>query len=269
MVLSDRGPFPYKSTMPVVGGPLSTEFLESIGKTEQEVLQTVKKEERPEEDTELALHTIPVVVKTETSPPGIPDPPAAPNDPLAQQVKADAQSPDIPSTLGKRKNDEPENTASKLGRGNDGQKVSPGSQDTDRPHEQWGAPLTAKDRQDMNLGLMTGIWTTRISERHMPCDGGMIFEVKIPKEKAWALLGRDIRRVFRLLSSEWRPIQLNTHESGDFLRVGLWIRESQTHGNKAEVVRHTMPELFRLLRRWSLQAQGSGKAESLADFLAD
>lgn len=241
----------------------------AIGMTEEQVLGIVKKEQSPEEEAKLALHAVPPFVKTETSPPGTPNAPAALPNPRAQRVKSEPQSPDNPFTLGKRKNDEPDDTSRKYGRGNDGQRVPPGSHDASRTHEVWGAPLTAKDGQLMNSGLMKDIWFTRISERHMPDYGAEVFEVRVPKEKAWPLLGKDIGMVFRLMSGEWRPIRLHTYESGTFLYVGLWVRTSQTQGHKAEVIRHTLPELYRLLRRWSLQAQGSGEAESLADFLAD
>lgn len=229
----------------------------------------IKKETSSEEDTQLALHTIPAFVKTETSPLGTANAWRGPTNPPAQRVKAEPQSPDSTSILGKRKNDEPEATERKYGRGNDGQRVPPGPRDTNRTQEQWGAPLSAKDHQLMNIGLMTDIWTNRISPRHMSDYGGGLFEVRIPSEKAWTLLGKDIRRVFKLISSEWRPIRLHTRESGAFMCVGLWIKTGQTQGQKAEVMRHTMPELYRLLRRWSLQAQGDGQAESLADFLTD
>lgn len=222
-----------------------------------------------EEEPNMALHTVPAFVKTKTSPPGTRDAPAEPTNPLAQRVKAEPQYPDNTSILGKRKNDEPEATAPKYGRGNDGQRVTPGSRNTNRTYEPWGAPLSAKDHQLMNIGLMTNIWTNRISPRHMSDYGGGLFEVRIPSGKAWTLLGKDIRRAFRLISSEWRPIRLHTRESGAFMCVGLWVKTGQTQGQKAEVMRHTLPELYRLLRRWSLQAQGSGQAESLADFLTD
>lgn len=144
--------------------------------------------------------------------------------------------------------------------------------ETSRTHEQWGAPLTLQDHRLLNLGLMIDIWGSRISPRHISAyRGGEIFEVRIPSDKAWKLLGKDISRVFRLVSSEWRPIRLHTRELGAFTCVGLWIRMSQTQGQKAEVMWNTLPELYRLLWRWSLQVQvqGSGEAESLADFLAD
>lgn len=261
-------PKPCAFLAPVVGGPLSTEFLEAIGNTEAEVREIIK-EESTEEDAKLALRTVPAFVKTEASPTGIPSASAAHPNHRAQQVKGEPVSPVNTTVLGKRKNDEPEATASKFGRGNNGQRVPPGSRDTNRTREQWGAPLSAKDHQVMNIGLMTDIWTNRISPRHMSDYGGGLFEVRFPSDKAWALLGKDIRSVFKLISSEWRPIRLHTRASGAFMCVGLWVRTGQTQGQKAEVMRHTLPELYRLLRRWSLQAQGSGQAESLADFLTD
>ncbi|KAG6358216.1 hypothetical protein INS49_014100 [Diaporthe citri] len=266
----DHTPFPYNFSAAVVGGPLSTEFLEAIGKTEAEVLGMIKKESSPEEGVKLALHTIPAFVKTETSPPGTPNAPAVPSDPLAllaQRLKAELQSSENNSILGKRKNDEPDTTSRKKGRGNDEQRVPPASRDTNRTYKQWGATLTAEDEQLMDVSLMNNIWYSNVSKRLRRGHGSYCFRVKIPKEKGWSLLGQDIARVFGFIRTDWRPIRLYTYESDRFLHVGLMVRKCQTKEKNVDVVRDKLPELFRILRRWSVQAQRSEKADGLADFL--
>lgn len=266
--LDDR-PFPYNFTAPVLGGPLSKEFLVAIGKTEEEILAMIK-EKSPDEGVKLALQSTPVFVKTETSPPGTPNAPDVPADPLAllaQRLKAELQSPENTSILCKRKNDEPEATTCKQGRGNDGQRAPPGSRDTNRTHKQWGAPLAAKDEKLMDVSLMNDIWYSRVSKRLRRDHGPECFRVKIPKEEAWSLLGQDIARVFGFMRTDWRPIRLYTYESDRFLHVGLLVKKSQAKRKKKNVIRYKLPELFRILHRWSVQAQSSGKADGLADFL--
>lgn len=232
----------------------------------------IKKEENFEEGTELALHTIPAFVKTETSPPGSPNAPAALINTLAQRVKVEPRSPDNTSILGKRQNDEPDATTRKHSRGNDGQRVPSASRGTNRTDVPWsGVPLTTTTYRSMNFGLMNEIWWMDPSIKADPDSvyRGWMFEVKIPKEKAWLLLGKDIHDVFRLLGRRWYPIRLHTEELDAFLHVGLWVLQSQTQGHVADVVRQKLPTLLRLLKRWSAQAQGNGKAESLKDFLAN
>ncbi|KAK7698621.1 hypothetical protein SLS64_012360 [Diaporthe eres] len=268
----DDIPFPYNFTAPVVGGPLSTEFLEAIDKTEAEVLGMIKKERSPEKGVKLALHTMPAFVRTEASPPktqNLPDVPASPLLQLAQLAKAEPPSPENTSILGKRKNDEPDATARKQGRGNDGKRTPPGSPDTNRTSKQCGAtPLAAKDEQLMDVDLMDEIWSSRVSKYLRRNHGPGFFRVKIPMEKAWSLLGQDIARVFGFLRTDWRPIRLYTYGSDDFLHVGLLVRKNQTKGKKMDVVREKLPELFSILKQWSVQAQRSGKADCLADVLA-
>lgn len=221
-----------------------------------------------EEGAELALHTIPPFVKMKTSPPGTPNAPAAPIDLLAQLVKAEPQPPENTSILGKRKNDESGVTTCKKRRGNDGQRVPPGSHDTMRTHDQWGASLTAKDEQLMDVVLMNKIWYTRISDRLRNYHGSECFTVKIPKEKAWSLVGQDIGRVFSFIGSDWRPIRLYTHESDRFLHVGLLVRKGQKKKKKLSVIHDKLPKLFRLLLWWSRMVRDMEKADCLADFLA-
>lgn len=271
VVPSDDRPFPFDFTAPVVGGPLSTEFLEAIGKNETDIRGMIKKKEIAEEDTKLSLYSVPTFVKTETSPPGTPNVPAAPTNPLAQRVKVEPQSSDNTSILGKRKDDEPDATTRKHARGNDGQRVPPASRDTNRTDVQWsGVPLAPTAYRGMNLGLMNEIWWMDPTVKIDSDSGhrGWMFEVKIPKEKAWLLLGKDINDVFRLLRRQWYPIRLHTYELDAFLHIGLWILESQTRGHIADVVRQRLPMLLEILKRWSVQAQGSGKADSLKNFLA-
>ncbi|KAI7778867.1 hypothetical protein LA080_001558 [Diaporthe eres] len=247
----DDIPFPYNFTAPVVGGPLSTEFLEAIDKTEAEVLEMTKKEKSPEEGFKLALHTMPAFVSTETSPPRTQNVPAVPASPLAQL------------------NDETDATARKQGRGDDGQRMPPGSRDTNRTSKQCGAaPLAAKNEQLMDVDLMDEIWSSRFSKYLRRNHGPGCFRVKIPMEKAWSLLGQDIARVFGFLRTDWRPIRLYTYGSDHFLHVGLLVRKNQTKGKNKDVVREKLPELFSILKQWSVQAQGSGKADCLADVLA-
>lgn len=228
----------------------------------------IKKEKGPEEDSQQVLHTVPALIKTEAPPPGTPNAPAAPTNPLAQRAKGESLSQDNTSILGKRKNDEPDDTTRKQGRGNDGQRAPPASRDTNRTHEQWGAPLTTADFERINHDLMRQIWTLGVTEYFRPDYGPKIFEVRIPKDKSWLLLGKNIDRVFALMSSAWRPVRLHTYESGDFLYVGLWFRKSQMKRKDRDLVWDRIKRLYDILRLWSRRAQDSGEEMSLADLLA-
>ncbi|KAK2609527.1 hypothetical protein N8I77_003023 [Diaporthe amygdali] len=171
------------------------------------------------------------------------------------------------STLGTRKNDEPEGIARRHGSRDDGQKMPLSSSITNSKLVQWtGVPLTAAEQQLMNTDLMNVIWNTKISERLKPDHGPGIFEVRILRDAAWSLLGKDINRVFALIALRG-PIRLHTFQSGRFLHISLWIRRSQTEGEMGKVIHYSLVEMFRLLRQWSLQAQDSEKAQCLADFL--
>lgn len=193
----------------------------------------------------------------------------APEEPITtvQRVKAKQLSDNDTSTLGKRKNHLSEASAQKRLRGSDGQEMSSGSSTTNATQVQWsGVLLTASERQLMNDGLMNAIWNHRVSERLKSDPDAGVFEVRILKDSAWLLLGKDIEMVFALIGL-WGPIRLHTFESGSYLHVGLWIRKDETQGLKGKVIHYRLVEMFRLLRQWSLQAQVSEKPQCLADFL--
>ncbi|KAJ0116725.1 hypothetical protein J7T55_009875 [Diaporthe amygdali] len=248
--------------------PLAPEFLEAIGMTEAEVLQ-LSMLKSPVEEGKSNMHVVSDHIKASTSRPVVPNPMAAihVSRALEQWMKGVQLSDNDTSTLGTRKNDEPEATARKHGRRDDGQKMPLSSSITNSKPVQWtGVPLTAAEQHLMNTDLMNVIWNTKISERLKPDHGPGIFEVRILKDAAWSLLGKDINRVFALIALRG-PIRLHTFQSGRFLHIGLWIKRGQTEGEMGKVIHYSMVEMFRLLRQWSLQAQDSEKAQCLADFL--
>lgn len=122
----------------------------------------------------------------------------------------------------------------------------------------------------MNTDLMKEIWNNRIDQRFKSDRGAGMFEVRILKEKAWLLLGKDIGTVFSLIRrNNLKPVRLYTSDSGNFLHVGLWLSTSQTQGSDSNLMSRIIVKLYHILRRWSLQAQESGRARSLAQYLAD
>lgn len=94
--------------------------------------------------------------------------------------------------------------------------------------------------------------------------------MRILKDQAWLLLGKDIGKVINLIRrNNLKPARLYTSDSGKFLHVGLWLRTGETQGTTSRPATRRMVELYNILRGWSLQAQGSERAKSLAKFLAD
>lgn len=239
---SDVTPFPYDFTAPVDEVPLAPEFLKALGVTEEEALAD------------------PSTSETSTAP-------AAPRNPPTQQ--GEQSNPVGSSNLGKRKQDEPETAPRKYGRGEDGQRVPPRSPSPEATHVQWSGVFLTKDEANlMNTNVMNVIWNTRVSGELKSDRGAGVFEVRILKDEAWLLLGRDITTVFRLMR-QWSPIRLYTYDWGPCLHVGLWIKKSQTQGQRGRDMYYTMPDLYRVLWQWSFQTLGNREAVSLAEFLAE
>lgn len=143
-----------------------------------------------------------------------------------------------------------------------------GSPQPEAANVEWsGIYLTDEEAKLMNTNLMNVIWNIRVGGELKSDHGAGVFQVRILKEKAWVLLGRDITTVFRLMT-QWRPVRLYTYDWGPCLHVGLWVKKSQTQGQKGRDMHYAMVDLFRTLWQWSLQALDNGEAESLADFLA-
>lgn len=173
----------------------------------------------------------------------------------------------ISADFRKRKTGGPKTTASKLRRGNDGQKIPSGSSAQIATHVQWpGVRLTPLQVQQMNAGLMEAIWETRIYDGDNIYHDAGVFPVKIPKDKSWLLLGRHINLVRTSICSRWHPIQLYTCDLGHSLQVGLRVPKSQSQREMEEKARYKSEELCNLLRHWSFQVQGSG-TQSLGNYL--
>lgn len=243
--------FPYEFTTPVDGVPLAPEFLKAVGVTEEEALADPSK--------------VPASGKTATPTSETSTAPAVPSNPPTQQ--GEQSNPVHSSSLGKRKHDESETPPRKYGRGDDGQRVPPRSPSPEATHVQWsGVFLTEYEASIMNTNLMNVIWNTRVGGEPKSVLGAGVFQVRIPKDEAWLLLGRDITTVFRLMR-QWYPIRLYTYDWGPCLQVGLWIKESQTQGQRGRDMYYTMPDLYRVLWQWSVQTLGNREAVSLAKFL--
>lgn len=266
---SDDRPWPYEFSAPVDGVPLSLEFLEAVGTTEEQVLaiSCINKKQSPEEEPNPTLRPNPARQDSSALKLAVPNASTASGPGMmTTPVKAKPQSPNRTSALGKRKNDEPESTTRKCRREDEGHRLPPKP-----PTPQWpGIPLTSEEAQSMNTDLMNEVWNTSIDERLKSDRGAGMFEVRILKDKAWLLLGKDIEKVFNLMRwNKLRPVRLYTSDSGKFLHVGLWLRTSQTQGPNVAPTSRLIVKLYNILRRWSLQAQGSGRAKSLAKSLAD
>jgi hypothetical protein len=173
----------------------------------------------------------------------------------------------ISAKFRERKTDGPQITASKLRCGNNGQRIPSGFSANIPTHVEWsGLPLTDYQVKLMNAGLMEAIWEARIYNGDNIYHDAGVFAVKIPKDKAWLLLGKDIISVFGLIRKRWHPLRLHTCDLGHSLQVGLWVKQSKSQGEMEEKVRYKSEELYNLLRLWSFQVQGSG-TQSLANCL--
>lgn len=266
---SDDRPWPYEFSAPVDGVPLSREFLEAVGITEEEVLANscIKKKQSPEEEPNATLRPKPARQDSSALKLAVPNASTASGPSMmTTRVKAKPQSPNHTSALAKRKNDEAESITRKYRRGDEGHRLPPKP-----PTPQWsGIPLNSEDAQEMNSDLMKEIWNNSIDQRFKSDRGAGMFEVRILKEKAWLLLGKDIGIVFSLIRrNNLKPVRLYTSDSGNFLHVGLWLSTSQTQGSDSRPTSRIIVKLYHILRRWSLQAQESGTARSLAQYLAD
>lgn len=198
MLSSEDPPLPCGFTAPVDEGPLSTEFLKAVGMTEEEALGHAS--------------TAPASANTTGSPSKAAGCPPAPSNQIVQAVKATPPCTGDSSALGKRKNDEPEAGARKYGRGDDGQRMPPRSPSPDDTDEPWGGVyLTDEETKLMNTDIMNVIWDTQVIGQLKTGHFAGVFQVGIPREKAWKLLGKDITTVFRLMRN-WPPVRLYTYD---------------------------------------------------------
>ena len=262
-MVSSEQPWPYEFKAPVDEGTLSTEFLEAVGITEEEARRSpqVKKEQDPEIEKEQSpdKQQIPSqVTKLPLYPKPVPEP-ATMKSAILNLISAQFRE---------SKTDGPEITASKLRRRNNGQRIPSGFSAKIPTHVEWsGLPLTDYQVKLMNAGLMEAIWEARIYNGDNIYHDAGVFAVKIPKDKAWLLLGKDILRVFGLIGKRWHPLRLHTCDLGHSLQVGLWVEQSKSQGQMEQDVCCKSEELYHLLRHWAFQAQCGGNS-SLASLLA-
>lgn len=290
VVSSDVQDWPYEFTTSVDSGPLAPDFLDAIGKTNVVTMnsflidrkdsvkdeQGVQKEATDKEATDKeATDKKEAKDKKEESPDERPKLPLAPEllheEPTTLRSAIfntlDAESA-YASKEKKRKNGEPETPEPKRKRGKYGKKIPSGSSTQLPTHVQWsGIPLTAIQVQLMNAGLMEEIWETRIYDGDNIYHDSGVFAVKIPKDTAWLVLGKNIGAALRYIHMRWYPVRLHTCDLGHSLQVGLWVMQTESQGEMEEMVRYKLEELYNLLRHWSCQAQGTG-TQSLANYLA-
>lgn len=195
---------------------------------------------------------------------------------ILHTLRPEIRSPSTNPTHRQRKNSEPEATIPQDQRGNDGSEGVPAESSTQLPaHMDWpGAPLTAGQFKLMNAGLMETIWETRIYDGDNIYHDAGPFAVKIPKDKAWLLLGEDFNLVRTAILNRWWPLRLYTCDLGHYLQVGLWIPklQFQERPEAQKMVRYKIDELYNILRHWSFQAQGRGMQSliaCLAGYLVD
>lgn len=129
-----------------------------------------------------------------------------------------------------------------------------------------GVPLAEREFRLMNAGLMEAIWEARIYSGDNTYHDAGVFAVKIPKEKAWVVLGHNFHVVKKWVRHRWYPLQLYTCDLGHALQVGLWVTKSESRGQKEDTVRYKSEELYNLLRHWSFQVCGTSY-QQLANYL--